>query len=145
MSILEAARRLADHGLRDKHRGVCAVCEQWWTREDPGACPEIVHHLPDCPVPMLPQIVAALEAAEQRAALDPRLRHLHPEQIEYADLIRASNVARDHGPLSAIALRRRLGGRNVGYEIHLLMQAGCLEKMPASEGERWPVYRWVEP
>ena len=65
MTPLDAMRRLAAHGLRDAHRGVCAVCEQWWTREDPGACPEIVHHLPDCPVPHLAGVVAALEAAEK--------------------------------------------------------------------------------
>lgn len=64
MKVLEAAQRLADHGLRDAHRGVCVVCDQWWTREDPGACPEIIHHLPDCPVPMLPRIVAALATAQ---------------------------------------------------------------------------------
>lgn len=65
MTPLDAMRRLAAHGLRDAHRGVCAVCEQWWTREDPGACPEIVHHLPDCPVPHLAGVVAALEAAQE--------------------------------------------------------------------------------
>ena len=67
MTPLDAMRRLAAHGLRDAHRGVCAVCEQWWTREDPGACPEIVHHLPDCPVPHLAGVVAALEIADRVA------------------------------------------------------------------------------
>ena len=64
MTPLDAMRRLAAHGLRDAHRGVCAVCEQWWTREDPGFSHEIVHHLPDCPVPHLAGVVAVLEAAE---------------------------------------------------------------------------------
>ena len=61
---LDAMRRMAAHGLRDKHRGVCAVCEQWWTREDPGFSHEIVHHLPDCPVPHLAGVVAALEGGD---------------------------------------------------------------------------------
>lgn len=64
MTPLEAAQRLVAHGLRDRYNGQCFVCGGLWLLEDPGFCPEIVKHLPTCPVPHLTGVVAALEAAE---------------------------------------------------------------------------------
>lgn len=75
---------------------------------------------------------------------DPRLSSLGSWETEHTDINRALAAIREYGPMSAIALKRRLGERNIAYEIHLLLRTGCIEKMPAPTGERYPVYRWLE-
>lgn len=65
MSLIEVMQRLIDrsattHEVYGKRGTACHLCS--WARvywDD-----ESIEHSPDCPVPTLPRIVAALEAAE---------------------------------------------------------------------------------
>lgn len=62
MNLVDAARRLAANPLQDYDSNgdhVAAYCV---------ICQSFVGHTESCPVPMLPQIVAVLEAAERVAA-----------------------------------------------------------------------------
>lgn len=69
MSLVDDAKRVVEravtyHEIEGKRATVCHLCS--WARISWGDRP--VEHSPKCPVPGLPRIVAALEAAERMVA-----------------------------------------------------------------------------